>query len=426
MMPGADDGAPLDSPRPWGRRARMPVPDLLIGLLLAGVAGIALMLINAGDVAHQHYFLPLAEAFLDGRLWVSDTPPWLNELVFRDGRAYVVYPPAPVLPLLPVLLLSSGAAVNQAWVSMAVAGLWVTVTFWLLRALRIRRPRAAGIALLMLFGTVAWFSAQLGTAWHYAHICALLFATTALLGWALAWPAWLVGLLWSLACLSRTAMLPGAVFLLALYLGQARVEGNPHARISLQLSAYAWRDLWPRLCGLAAGLLFPLIAYALYNDLRFGSPWQTGHALIPQLAQEWQYRHGFFSITSVPRNVYAMLFKAPGFSEHPPYLTIPRLGGLSILLTTPLFLWAVKARTCSYWTLGAWAAIALVLVPILLHGDVGGYQYGYRYAQDIYPFILMLLITVLPSRLRLEHWLAILTGLGMSALAAAAKLSGTL
>jgi len=34
--------------------------------------------------------------------------------------------------------------------------------------------------------------------------------------------------------------------------------------------------------------------------------------------------------------------------------------------------------------------VAAILIPVLLHADPGGAQFGYRYAQDFYPFLLLL------------------------------------
>ncbi len=396
---------------------RLKRTDLLIGLGLALFSALVLGVANHGQWAHTDYFMPLAQAFLDGRLHLEQAPAWLNELVPVEDRLYVVYPPAPALLLLPLIVLNGLRGFNQAWASIGVGAAYAALLYGFIVVVLGSRLRAVLLSVLMLFGTVSWFSIQLGTAWHFAHACALFFATAALLCWALGKPAWLVGLLWGMAALSRTAMLPGVLFLAFLFAADAYRFGNAHARVSLRWENYDLARLWRALWQLGLGLGLPLLAYGVYNAARFEMPWQTGHALIPQLAEEWQYRHGFFSWQSVPRNLYALFFAAPGFSEQPPYLRLAALGGLSIALTTPLFLWVLKARTPSYWTIGAWLSLLLVMVPVLLHADVGGFQYGYRYAQDIYPFLLALLMVALPDSLRAEHHLAIALGFAMSGLA---------
>ena len=93
-----------------------------------------------------------------------------------------------------------------------------------------------------------------------------------------------------------------------------------------------------------------------------------------------------------------------------PWVRPRKLGGLSILLTTPLFLWSVKARDRDWFTIGSWVAVALILVPVLTHADPGGAQFGYRYAQDIYPFLMLLTVRGLRGRVSFEAALAIAFG----------------
>ena len=64
--------------------------------------------------------------------------------------------------------------------------------------------------------------------------------------------------------------------------------------------------------------------------------------------------------------------------------------GMSILLTSPGLLYAVRApwrESRSWWLIGA--AIA-VLIPTLLYYGGGWLQYGYRYALDSIPFVFAL------------------------------------
>ena len=98
-----------------------------------------------------------------------------------------------------------------------------------------------------------------------------------------------------------------------------------------------------------------------------------------------------------------------------PWIQSRDLGGLSILLTTPVFLWAFRARGRDLFTLGAWMSVALIMIPILLHADPGGVQFGFRYAQDIYPFLFVLVARSLATGIYFEAWLAIGVGLLMNA-----------
>ena len=48
--------------------------------------------------------------------------------------------------------------------------------------------------------------------------------------------------------------------------------------------------------------------------------------------------------------------------------------------------------------------------PVLTHADPGGAQFGFRYAQDIYPFLFLLVVRGLRGRISFEAWLAIAIG----------------
>ncbi len=159
-----------------------------------------------------------------------------------------------------------------------------------------------------------------------------------------------------------------------------------------------------------AAVAAALASYFVYNHLRFGSPFENGYALIPGLLQEQQYQHGFFSVVNIPRKLYALFLSAPVQAPDFPWVQSRLLGGLSIVLTTPLFLWAIRARRPDWFGVGCWASLALILVPILLHADPGGAQFGFRYAQDLYPFLLLLTVRGLGGRLSFEAWLAVAIG----------------
>jgi hypothetical protein len=115
-------------------------------------------------------------------------------------------------------------------------------------------------------------------------------------------------------------------------------------------------------------------------------------------------------VVNIPRMLYAMLLTAPVQVPGFPWIQSRELGGLSLVLTTPLFLWALKARRLDWFGVGAWASVVLILIPILTHADPGGAQFGFRYAQDLYPFLLLLTVRGLGGRISTEAWIAIAIG----------------
>src|SRR5688500_14993791 len=81
------------------RADRVDGGRLAVGLVLLAWAAYACL--NHGRDAQVDYFVPLADAFLHGRLGLDVMPSNLNELVPRNGLALVVYPPMPAIVLLP-------------------------------------------------------------------------------------------------------------------------------------------------------------------------------------------------------------------------------------------------------------------------------------------------------------------------------------
>jgi hypothetical protein len=390
-----------------------------LSLLLFVLAAAVYWFVNGDRRAANDYFVPLADAFLHGRLGVSDAPPWLNELVpGPSGTWYVVYPPMPAVVLLPFVALV-GPGLDQARISILLGALNVPLAWWVIQGMGVSWRRGAVFALVFGLGTIVWYSAQVGSSWHFAHVVAIAATLLAIRLAQLDAPPWVIGLVFAAAVLSRLPTALGVVFFGAYLADRAIRERDGRGGVFGALrgrGVVASLDLpWSRIVRLGAsfalGLALPVALYGVYNALRFGSPTEAGYALIPGLLEEYQYQSGFFSVVNVPRILYAMFLTTPVQVDGFPWVQPRVLGGLSIALTTPAFFWAIGARRRDWFTLGAWASVGLILVPTLLHADPGGAQFGFRYAQDVYPFLLLLMIHGMRGRVRFEAGLAIAFGL---------------
>src|SRR5262249_56472014 len=97
-------------------------------------------------------------------------------------------------------------------------------------------------------------------------------------------------------------------------------------------------------------------------------------------------RQGLFSTSHLEMNINYLFLSLPRAISEFPYFQ-PDGFGMSIFLTSPGLLYAIRApwrESRSWWLLGA---AALVLIPTLLYYGGGWLQYGYRYALDSIPFI---------------------------------------
>jgi hypothetical protein len=143
---------------------------------------------------------------------------------------------------------------------------------------------------------------------------------------------------------------------------------------------------------IAGGLPFALL-YVGYDWLRWGTPLDAGYARLAE--GDVFFNHGLFSPLYLPRHLYAIFVQPPDLVDGTPFFLRPRFVGMSLVLTTPAFLWvfaglreirrdAAVAATA--------AAALLALLPDLLHGTVGFQQFGYRFSIDAQPFLVALSI----------------------------------
>ena len=74
-------------------------PDTLGTLVVITVSIGIYLFTSSRDRQNLDYFVRLADAFLHGRIYLTEAPSWLNELIPKDGVWYVAYPPFPAVLL---------------------------------------------------------------------------------------------------------------------------------------------------------------------------------------------------------------------------------------------------------------------------------------------------------------------------------------
>ena len=353
------------------------------------------------------YFVRLADAFLHGHIYLSAAPSWLNELVPARVGWYVPYPPMPALVLLPFVAIL-GPSVPEQTISCLVAAIGVGFMSLALGRLGVRGWTRLGLVAVFAFGTVLWWASAEGSAWTFAQAVAVTFSAAALLVAAdRRWPI-LVGVLLGCATISRLPVGLSAPFYLALV-----------AAVPLPLTlADVRRTILPA-TWFAIGLAIPLLPYALYNVARWGTPLDMGYALIPGVLQDPIYaEHGILSIFYIPRHIYAILLRSFDLQADFPWFR-PSWWGLSLFITTPLYVWLARAPGRDPRVRWAVVGIGLALIPIVTHGNVGIAQWGYRFSLDVQVPLFALLGLAL-VRYRGPDWRPILAG----ALAVAVNIYG--
>ena len=53
-----------------------------------------------------------------------------------------------------------------------------------------------------------------------------------------------------------------------------------------------------------------------------------------------------------------------------------------------------------------WIAVLAICIPLWMHGNSGGWQFGYRYAITILPFIFVIMLESSPKKIPALEWLA--------------------
>jgi len=372
--------------------------DLWVAIGLSLAAALAFYFSTKPTLKDLDYTLEIASAFLRGDLGLREKPPeWLNEMIPYGNRYYSAFPLGAVLSMVPVALLQKASVIHSfpaRILAALIAGACVYFFFQLAQAFgpdySSFKPkpltRRILLALFPIFGTWTWCNLGMGGAWQIALGLALL-AETAALYFTLVRPSPLIaGAFFALALGNRTELLLTAPFYL--YLFWRRLDENSAgqsraARIkqALRVNAPMAIDFLTLPVGLA-------LLTATYNFLRFGSIFDFGYFHIPEVRDEPWYEHGLFSLHAIPWNVHKMVFQ--GFRDDPnfPFITFDPFG-CSILLSTP-FLFLLFRYGGKYKVI-CWIALGVLTFILWCHGNPGGWQFSYRYAMILLPWMFLLL-----------------------------------
>ncbi len=331
-----------------------------------------------------NYFVHLANAFLQGRLYLINNPPWLNELIPMNGKYYVIYPPMPALLVLPIVVLK-GLATNQTLISIFVGGLNAVLVYLLAKRLfsdsdnNRKNVLSLWIATLFIFGTIHWFLASVGSVWYFAHIAATFFLLLAFNETFGKMRFWLIGLLLGAAYWSRLPVILSLPFFLIMIYRRLKTKGE---KLSLKNSYFQF----------FLGLGFFVGLNFIYNYLRFGTIFDVAYYLQANILNEPWYSKGYFNLAYIPNHLKILLLKLPTFLPTFPYIQ-PSWAGMAIWLTTPAFIFALISTLKHFKdeiTIACWSAIIPIAILVMSHGGTGFSQFGYRYAMDFYPFLLIL------------------------------------
>jgi len=360
-----------------GKRYYRLLPFIFIGTFF-------LYYLTSSSNTPYNYFTLLADAFLHGRYWLTESPPWLNELIpAPTNRFYVVYPPMPAILMMPLVAIF-GSNLNQTLVSIFFGSLNVVLFYMIILKFNLSFSNCLWLTALFGFGTNHWFTSSVGSSWYIAHVIAIFFLFLAILETFSKKRPFLIGIFLGAAYLSRLPTILSLPFFLIIlkdiFWVDRKIQVKPLSYLLTGISIFVAFSFW-------------------YNWARFGNIFNFGYSLIPGVLQESWYSEGISSSSYIPRHLKVIFAQIPSLSSSSPFF-IPSLYGMALWLTTPAFILALLAPIKKQLVIASWLAVFLVAIPNLIHGTVGFSQFGYRFALDFTPFLLLLVVMGIGPKLQ--------------------------
>jgi len=404
-------------------RSGNSIPQLWVALGVSVCAAVAFYFSTNATLHDLDYTTDIASALLRGDLGLREKPPeWLNEMIPHGDRYYSAFPLGAVLSMIPIALLQKARLIHNFpghVLASLIAGCCVYFFFQLAKAFGANysslEPSSLGrrilLALFPVFGTWTWCNLGFGGAWQIALGLALL-GQTAALYFTLVRPSPLVaGTFFALAYGNRTELLITAPLYLYFFWQRSDRTAALWSRSMLKQELGKNGPLAIRFLSVPVCLA---ILTAAYNFARFHSIFDFGYTHIPEVHEEPWYEHGLFSIQAVPWNIYTMLFQGFESISYPPYIQ-PNGFGCSIFLASPFLCLLFRER--GKYKIAAWMAIAVLTLVLWCHGNPGSWQFSYRYAMILLPWMFLLLTGNGPPRLTMIEISLFTVSVAMNALA---------
>lgn len=380
---------------------------------IAAAAAVIYYFSNPKPQSYYDYTFRVAGNLLFGHIGFTQQPPsWLNEFVPYEGLYYSVFPLGAVVTMLPAALLKAVGLIADMPGSLLSALCAAVVAWFLLKfAAKYRSTRSRSLVMTagILFGTFMWTNLTFAGAWQLALGFAMIGELGAIYFTIYDRRPLLAGAFFALAFGNRTENLltaPVLMYLLSLQGTDAiyRVENEPIGGKAKKTHAAKFiPDVRATLEFCAVPLILGLATLA-YNFARFGDMADFGYARIPGVLSEPWYNHGIFSTQYIPRQAWEMLAKVWDIRPSFPYF-FPDGFSNSILISSPFLLLVLRPGYRSGAVkLASWAAVVILTFLLWIHGNSGGWQFGYRYAMVLLPWLFVLLLESAPKRLSRPEW----------------------
>ena len=352
-------------------RVQAFLADMKTPLLFAAGCFVVLAVFAGSRFGHQSkapHFVYQAMAFLQGKLELAVRPPNNEYWVLMNGKWYSSFPAFPALVMVPLVAIN-GYQFNDTSFTVIIAALNLVFLFLALRELtksgdstRTERENLL-LCALMCFGTLYFYCAIRGEVWFTAEVMGVgLTALYVLFAQRARRPA-LAGVAYAAGTLTRTPIMFSVVFFLCeLFIPSGRL-----ADITKKVEPATRREQLVKLGQFVAGALPLALWHAWMNWSRFGSPSDFGHAhLFNNRVNADIEQFGLFNPHYLARNIVAAFLLMPKVVTAPRFEMLYNPHGLSLLLTTPLFVLALFPAAAKGRKDRAIVAIALAAAAVAI------------------------------------------------------------
>ncbi|MFL6373112.1 MAG: hypothetical protein ACJ73D_00450 [Pyrinomonadaceae bacterium] len=407
-----------------GQRTTSHLGNRLV-LAISVVSGVIYYFSNPKPQSYYDYTFRVAANMLHGRIAFNLAQPgYLNEFVPFEGYYYSVFPLGAVLSMTPFALLRVLGVITEmpgAFIAALLAGASCWFCLRIAERYEIDNTKRVLYSVAILFGTFTWTNLTFDGAWQLALGFAMLGELGAIYFTVFDRRPLLAGIFFAMAFGNRTECLLTAPVLLYLLnrderevnrrdAERPRKDTKKHKRAEMEEKTID--DVPSRRLRVVSGTtaLFCAVPFVLgvatliYNYVRFHSFTDFGYARIPGVLQEPWYKDGIFSVNYIPRQAYEMLLKPWNWKSSFPYL-IPDGFSDSILLSSPflLLILRVGAKDGAL-KLASWISVALLTLTLWMHGNSGGWQFAYRYAMVLLPWMFLLLLESAKKTVTKVEW----------------------
>ncbi len=364
---------------------------------------------NPKPQSFYDYTFRVAGNMLDGSIaFTQKQPTWLNEFVPFEGFYYSVFPLGAVLSMVPFALLKALGVITEmpgAWIAALLAGCASLLLLKISSKYEASRARQILMTAGVVFGTFMWTNLTFAGAWQLALGFAMVGELGAIYFTVYNRQPLIAGLFFAMAFGNRTEnLLTAPVFLYLLTREEIHHrDTETQSEKSKDQKTYFKLQI-PNLVKFCAVPFVLGVATLVYNYVRFHSFTDFGYARIPGVLQEPWYDHGIFSLYYIPRQASEMLLKLWHWKGTFPYL-IPDGFSDSILLSSPFLFFILRFgsrdKMLKYASCGA---IIILTFLLWIHGNSGGWQFSYRYAMILLPWVFVILLESAPKRITPAEW----------------------